>query len=114
MIFKTKYNAYFKKNVKLYDPVEFLGLAVQHIPIQRIRLIRYFGIYSSKSRGKWQNWDHVAKHAPDGWRAQNGLEKLEDDGEIDDTCDVNDVSHKRLNLWMWIFMKKVMDFVYFY
>ena len=33
---------------------------------------------------------------------------------VDIEFDVNDVSHKRLNLWMWIFMKKVMDFVYFY
>ncbi|MDY6970681.1 MAG: transposase [Spirochaetota bacterium] len=96
VIFKTKYNAYFKENVKLYDPIEFIALAAQHIPVLRVRLIRYFGFYSSKSRGKWQEWDHVKKHAPLGWREQNGLEKeLEDNDELDDTCDVDDVSHKK-------------------
>jgi hypothetical protein len=30
VIFKTKYNAYFKENLKVYDPVEFIGLAAQH------------------------------------------------------------------------------------
>ncbi|MDY6969806.1 MAG: hypothetical protein SVR08_14260, partial [Spirochaetota bacterium] len=58
-------------------------------------LIRYFGLYSSKSKGKWQEWDHVANHAPDGWREQNGLEKLEYDGGIHETCNVDDVSHKQ-------------------
>ena len=95
VIFKTKYNTYFKENLKVYDPVEFIGLAAQHIPVPRVRLIRYFGLYSSKSRGKWYDWEHVTKHAPDGWRVQNGLEKQEDDNEIDDIRDVDDVSHKK-------------------
>ena len=52
VIFMTKYNAYFKENLKVYDPVKFTGLTAQHIPVSKVRLIRYFGIYSSKSRGK--------------------------------------------------------------
>ena len=96
VIFKTKYNAYFKENVKLYDPIEFIALAAQHIPVFRVRLIRYFGFYSSKSRGKWQEWDHVKKHSPLGWREQNGLEKeLDDNDKLDDPCDVDDTSHKK-------------------
>jgi hypothetical protein len=36
-------------------------------------LIRYYGLYSSKSRGKWKEWDHIVRLAPDGWKEQNGL-----------------------------------------
>ena len=53
VIFKAKYNANFRENVKIYDSVQFIGLVAQHILISRVRLIRYFGLYSSKSRGKW-------------------------------------------------------------
>ncbi len=66
MVFKTKNNAYFKENLKLYDPMEFIGVAAQHNPVPRVRLIQHFGLYSSKSRGKWEDWDHVIKHAPEG------------------------------------------------
>ena len=73
VIFKTKYNKYFKENHKVYDADEFIAKLVQHIPLPRIRLIRYFDLYSSKSRGKWKDWDHVSKLAPDGWKEQNGI-----------------------------------------
>ncbi len=73
VIFKTKYNKYFKENLKVYDADEFIAKLVQHIPLPRIRLIRYFDLYSSKSRGKWKDWDHVSKLAPDGWKEQNGI-----------------------------------------
>jgi len=73
------------------------ALAAQHIPVIRIRLIRYYDLYSSKSKGKckWQEWDHVAKHAPNGWREQNGLEILKDDSENDHVRSADDVSHNQ-------------------
>ena len=95
MIFKTKYNAYFKENLKVYDPVEFIGLATQHIPVPRVRLIRYFGLYSSKSRGKWEDWDHVTKHAPEGWKEQYGIETSDKAGDFEETCDVDALSHRK-------------------
>ena len=27
-----------------------------------------YGLYSSRSRQKWKEWNHVARHAPDGWK----------------------------------------------
>ena len=96
VIFKTKYNAYFKENLKVYDPVEFIALLAQHIPISRVRLIRYFGLYSSKSRGKWHDWDHVVKHAPEGWKEQNGMmEKQEDAAEFEENVKIASTSHKK-------------------
>ena len=29
---------------------------------------RFYGLYSSRSREKWKEMDHVARHAPDGWK----------------------------------------------
>jgi CRISPR/Cas system CSM-associated protein Csm2 small subunit len=66
VIFKSKYNKYFKENLKIYDADEFIARLAQHIPLPRIRLIRYFDMYSSKSRGKWKNWEQISKLAPDG------------------------------------------------
>ncbi len=96
VIFKTKYNAYFKGNQKIFDPIQFLGLVAQHIPVSRVRLIRYFGLYSSKSRGKWHDWDHIIKHAPEGWKEQNGMmENQEDADELDENVEIDSVSHKK-------------------
>ena len=114
VIFKTKYNAYFKENLKVFDAVEFIGQAVQHIPVPRIRLIRYFGLYSSKSRGKWQSlfctscaatafghrvqqkdWDHIARLAPLGWKEQNGIEKQEEDDNNNESCNEDNVSSNK-------------------
>jgi hypothetical protein len=79
VIFKTKYNAYFKENLKVFTAEDFLAELTQHIPPARVRLIRYYGLYSSKSRGKWKEWDHIAKLAPNGWKEQNGLEDVSDE-----------------------------------
>ena len=84
VIFKTKYNKYFKENLKVYEADEFIARLVQHIPLPRIRLIRYFDLYSSKSRGKWKEWEHVSKHAPSGWKEQNGIEIQDEENETPD------------------------------
>ncbi len=94
--FKTKYNAYFKGNQKVFDPVLFLGLVAQHIPVSRVRLIRYFGLYSSKSRGKWNDWSHIIKHAPGGWKEQNGMmENQEEADEYEENVKIDSISHKK-------------------
>ncbi len=95
MIFKTKYNAYFKGNQKIFDPVHFLGLVAQHIPVSKVRLIRYYGLYSSKSKGKWADWEHVIKHAPEGWKEQNGVKISEDDAVPEEKCDIDSALHKK-------------------
>ena len=95
VIFKTKYNAYFKGNQKIFGPIHFLGLMAQHIPVPKVRLIRYFGLYSSKSRGKWQDWEHVTKHAPEGWKEQNELENQVDDTETEEIFNIDNAAHKK-------------------
>ena len=51
VLYKTKYNAYFGENIKLMTAVEFIVLLTVHIPAKRKHLIRYYGIYSSRSKG---------------------------------------------------------------
>ena len=62
-----------KENFKLLDAQEFIAELTQHLPARGLRTIRYYGLYSSRSRAKWPRWDHVVAHAPEGWRQDAGL-----------------------------------------
>ena len=64
-------------------------------PTSPFRLIRYYGLYSSKSRGKWKDWDHVARLAPLGWKEQNGTEKQEEDDNNNESCNEDNVSSNK-------------------
>ena len=68
MLFHTKYNKYFKENLKVFTAEEFILELTQHIPPPRMRVIRYYGLYSSRSRQKWKEWEYVSRHAPLGWK----------------------------------------------
>ncbi len=62
----------------------------------RVRLIRYFDLYSSKSRGKWSDWDHISKLAPLGWKEQNEIELQDDEKEIAEPAgNSEDISAKK-------------------
>jgi hypothetical protein len=52
VIYKTKYNEYFKKNIKLFSADDFIAELTIHIPPKHKHLIRYYGLYSSRSKGK--------------------------------------------------------------
>ena len=66
--YHSTYNPYLGENLKVWDALDFLALATSFIPPQGVRLIRYYGLYSSRSRWKWPLWQHVAAHAPLGWK----------------------------------------------
>ena len=62
----------------------------------RIRLIRYFDLYSSKSRGKWNDWEYVSKLAPLGWKEQNGIDIQSEGNEIAEASENGkDISAKK-------------------
>ena len=67
-LYHSTYNPYLGENLKVWDALDFLALATSFIPPQGVRLIRYFGLYSSRSRWKWPLWQHGAAHAPPGWK----------------------------------------------
>jgi hypothetical protein len=48
----TSYNEYWKENIKLFTATDFIAELTQHLPPKRKHLIRYYGLYSSRSKGK--------------------------------------------------------------
>ena len=79
VLFHTKYNSYFKENLKVFDAEDFIAELTQHIPLPRMRLIRYYGLYSSRSKEKWDEMEHVAKHAPEGWKEIHQIQVTEEE-----------------------------------
>lgn len=78
VILHTKYNDYFKENPKLLKAEEFIALLVQHIPPARLHYIRYYGLYSSRSRGRWEHMLHVLRLAPPGWNTKQTTQSEKD------------------------------------
>ncbi len=52
VIYHTKYNKYFGDDVKIFTATDFIAKLTQHIPPKGVHLIRYYGLYSSRTRGK--------------------------------------------------------------
>ena len=92
VLFHTTYSEYFKENVHLFDAVDFLAELTQHLPPRRVQLIRRYGLYSSRTKGRWSQMPHVVARAPQGWRASHapdasapddpGFEPLDDSEEV--------------------------------
>ena len=67
VLFHTTYSDYFKENVHLFDALDFLAELTQHLPPKGIRLIRRYGLYASRTKGRWGAMPFVAERAPAGW-----------------------------------------------
>jgi hypothetical protein len=52
IVYKTKYNAYWGENIKLFKASDFIAELTMHIPPKHKHLIRYYGLYSSRTKGK--------------------------------------------------------------
>lgn len=61
----------------------------QHIPPKGFQYIRRYGLYASRSRGKWLEHPEIVRHAPAGWKAAH--QKKSSDEEIleEDECEVS-------------------------
>ncbi len=68
VLFHTTYSEYFKENVHLFDALDFLAELTQHLPPKGVRLIRRYGLYASRTKGRWTTMPYVAELAPAGWR----------------------------------------------
>jgi len=69
VLFHTKYSEYFKENLHMFDALDFLAELTQHIPPKRLQLIRRYGLYASRTKGRWNEMPWVVERAPEGWRA---------------------------------------------
>jgi len=52
VLYHIKYNDYFKENVKLFRATDFIADLTVHIPPKGKHLIRYYGSYASRTKGK--------------------------------------------------------------
>lgn len=68
VLYQSEYNAYFRTNSRLFPATEFLVEVLQHLPDAGARLIRRYGLYSSRSRGTWSRKPHLTRLAPEGWQ----------------------------------------------
>ena len=71
VLFHTTYSEYFKENVHMFDALDFLAELTQHIPPKRLQLIRRYGLYASRTKGRWEEMPWVSERAPDGWKASH-------------------------------------------
>ncbi len=67
VLFKTKYNEYFGENFKVYNGEDFVAALARHIPPARVHLVRYYGLYSSRTKGVWNTESYIVRLAPEGW-----------------------------------------------
>src|SRR5210317_2553716 len=61
-----------------------------------MRVIRYYGLYSSRSRQKWKEWEYVSRHAPWGWKDAHSETDTEEknEGETYDVTKAADSKNK--------------------
>jgi hypothetical protein len=72
--YTSDFNPAIGDTIKVWDARDFIAAATLFIPPQGVRCIRYFGLYPSRSRWKWPQWDHVVCNAPAGWRETHGVQ----------------------------------------
>ena len=71
VIFHTKYNPYFRENLKLFAVTDFIAELTQHIPPKGTHYIRRYGLYASRSRGTWSRKPHLVRLAGPAWHADH-------------------------------------------
>ena len=50
------------------------------MPPKGLQLIRRYGLYSSRIKGRWERLGHISRRAPEGWRQQHAqATNVEDD-----------------------------------
>ncbi len=85
MLFKTKYNEYFGENFKIYNGEDFIAVLTQHIPLARVHLVRYYGSYSSRTKGVWKTESYIVRLTPEGWlkrQEEQNTAEVADDVEV--------------------------------
>jgi hypothetical protein len=70
VVYRAPYSDYFHTDMKVFPAIEFLVEVLQHLPDSRSRLIRTYGLYSSRTRGMWSRCPHLLRLAPEGWEAR--------------------------------------------
>ena len=54
----------------MFDALDFFAELTQHIPPERSQLIRRYGVYASRTKGRWNEMPWVAERAPEGHKSK--------------------------------------------
>ena len=68
VVYRAPFNDYFGTDTKVFPATEFLVEVLQHLPEPRSRLVRSYGLYSSRARGTWSRTPQLVRLAPEGWK----------------------------------------------
>jgi hypothetical protein len=108
VLFHTTYSEYFKENLHMFDALDFLAELTQHIPPKRLQLIRRYGLYASRTKGRWAQMPWVVERAPDGWKTAHQCGGVADDpgyeplSDADEEVDID----ARKRAWVQRFAKR--------
>jgi hypothetical protein len=79
VIYRIKYDAYWGENIKLFKAADFIAELTMHIPPKHKHLIRYYGLYSSRTKGNSVKDGSLAKF---GYKA-TPIKKSSQDPEME-------------------------------
>ena len=66
----TSDNEFFQEKTETFSVMRFLLELTQHVPPRGSQYIRRYGLYASRTKGKWPDMPHVMRLAPAGWEAE--------------------------------------------
>ncbi len=70
MISYTSDNEFFQDKTETFSVMRFLLELTQHVPPRGSQYIRRYGLYASRTKGKWPDTPNVMRLAPAGWKAE--------------------------------------------
>jgi hypothetical protein len=73
----TSQSEFFRGKTEAFPVMRFLLELTQHIPPKGCQYIRRYGLYASRTKGKWPDQPHVVRLAPAGWRRQQADQDLQ-------------------------------------
>ena len=83
---------------------DFIALVTSHIPPKHKQLIRRYGLYSSRSRGKWEEQEHIVRLAPVGWKEKKELEAVSEEVSLENT-ESSAITKKQRSTWARLIKK---------
>jgi len=83
IIYHTKYNDYFKENTKMFEACDFIAELTQHIPPKHKHYIRYYGLYSSRGKGKTRAEGKLTHLLPSGFVQEKAVPIASTDNTVD-------------------------------
>jgi len=87
VLFHTKYSSYFKQNIHMFDALDFIADLTQHIPPKHLQLIRRYGLYASRTKGRWKEMPWITERAPEGWKNTHLAKPITEDPGCEPTTE---------------------------